>query len=58
MARRRSADSRQIAPDSVYGSTLAEKFINSMMWDGKKTISQGIFYGALDLMKERRAMTR
>jgi len=53
MARRRSAETRQIAPDSVYGSTLAEKFINSMMWDGKKTISQGIFYGALDLMKER-----
>jgi Fe-S oxidoreductase/nitrate reductase gamma subunit len=47
MARRRSAETRQIAPDSVYGSTLAEKFINSMMWDGKKTISQGIFYGAL-----------
>ncbi len=53
MARRRSAETREVAPDSVYGSTLAEKFINSMMWDGKKTVAQGIFYGALDRLKER-----
>jgi small subunit ribosomal protein S7 len=53
MARRRRAEIREIQADSVYNSTLAEKFINSMMWDGKKTISQNIFYGAMDLLKER-----
>ena len=40
-------------PDPVYGSTLAEKFINSMMWDGKKSTSQRIFYRAMNLLGER-----
>ncbi len=52
MSRRRSAESRQILPDPVYNSTLAEKFINNMMWDGKKTTSRRIFYGAMDRMRE------
>jgi len=51
--RRRRADERVVAPDTVYNSTLAEKFINSMMWDGKKTVSQNIFYSALDRLRER-----
>jgi small subunit ribosomal protein S7 len=37
----------------VYNSTLAEKFVNTMMWDGKKAISQQIFYQAMDKIKER-----
>jgi small subunit ribosomal protein S7 len=37
----------------VYGSTLAEKFVNSMMWDGKKTVAQNIFYSAMDTLRER-----
>jgi small subunit ribosomal protein S7 len=41
-----------VAPDPVYNSTLAEKFINSMMWDGKKTVSQKIFYTAMDKIRE------
>jgi small subunit ribosomal protein S7 len=41
-----------IAPDPVYNSTLAEKFINCMMWDGKKTVSQKIFYTAMDKIRE------
>jgi len=53
MPRRRRAEVREIQPDSVYGSTLAEKFINSMMWEGKKTASQHIFYGAMDIIQER-----
>ena len=40
-------------PDAVYNSTLAEKFVNSMMWDGKKAISQAIFYDAMDKIRER-----
>jgi len=51
--RRRSAEPREVQADPVYNSTLAEKFINSMMWDGKKNVSQGIFYGAMQILRER-----
>ena len=53
MSRRRRPESREILPDPLYGSTLAEKFVNSMMWDGKKAVSQKIFYEAMDKIKER-----
>jgi len=53
MPRRRRPEPREIAPDPVYGSTLAEKFVNSMMWDGKKTVAQNIFYSAMDTLRER-----
>jgi len=53
MPRRRQAEIRDVVPDGVYGSTLAEKFVNSMMWDGKKTISQKIFYTAMDTIRDR-----
>src|ERR1700758_2453763 len=53
MPRRRRAVVREILPDAVYNSTLVEKFINSMMWQGKKTVAQGIFYDAMDKIKER-----
>ena len=51
--RRRRADVREVAADPVYNSTLAEKFMNSMMWDGQKAVSQRIFYGAMDKIRER-----
>jgi small subunit ribosomal protein S7 len=53
MSRRRRPESREILPDPLYGSTLAEKFVNSMMWDGKKAVSQKIFYEAMDKIKDR-----
>ncbi len=53
MPRRRRPESREILPDPLYGSTLAEKFVNNMMWDGKKAVSQKIFYAAMDKIKER-----
>jgi small subunit ribosomal protein S7 len=53
MPRRRRPEVREILPDPVYGSTLAEKFVNSMMWDGKKAVSQKIFYEAMDKIRER-----
>ena len=53
MPRRRRVDVREVVPDPVYNSTLVEKFICSMMWDGKKTISQGIFYDAMEKIRER-----
>jgi len=53
MSRRRRAEPRQVLPDPVYNSTLVEKFVNSMMWDGKKAVSQRIVYGAMDKVRER-----
>ena len=53
MPRRRRAEVREILPDPVYNSTLAEKFVNSMMWDGKKATSQSIFYTAMTKLQER-----
>jgi small subunit ribosomal protein S7 len=53
MSRRRRAEVREVQPDPIYNSTLAEKFVNNMMWDGKKTVAQGIFYGAMDKVRDR-----
>src|SRR5437764_15478478 len=53
MRRRRRPEQLEILPDPIYNSTLAEKFVNSMMWDGKKNTSQKIFYGAMDKIRDR-----
>ena len=53
MPRRRSAEIREVQPDPMYGSTLAEKFVNSLMWDGKKTVAQRVFYAAMNKVAER-----
>ena len=53
MPRRRRPEPKEILPDPVYNSTLAEKFVNSMMWDGKKTTAQNIFYDAMQKVGDR-----
>ena len=53
MPRRRAAENRENAPDPVYGSTLVEKFVCSMMWDGKKSTAQKIFYSSMKKLEER-----
>jgi small subunit ribosomal protein S7 len=53
MPRRRRAVIREVIPDAVYNSTLVEKFVNSMMWEGKKNTAQRIFYEAMDKLRER-----
>lgn len=53
MGRRRRASSREIQPDPRYDSTLVAKFVNDLMWDGKKTTAQKIFYQALDLVEKK-----
>jgi small subunit ribosomal protein S7 len=55
MPRRRQIEPRKLPPDPVYNSTLAEKFINSMMWDGKKKVAQNAFYSAMTKIQERTA---
>ena len=44
---------REIAPDPVYNSTLVTKFVNSMMWDGKKSTAQTIFYDAMKQLEKK-----
>lgn len=50
---KRTASAETLKPDSVYGSVLASKFINCLMYDGKKATSKRIFYGAMDQIKKR-----
>jgi len=51
--RRRRAPERKIQPDPVYNSELVAKFINNLMWDGKKSLAQKIFYRAMEIVKEK-----
>ena len=53
MARRRVAQRRDILPDPIYNSTLVTKFINGMMWAGKKSVAEQIFYGAMEKIGEK-----
>jgi small subunit ribosomal protein S7 len=48
-----TASRETLRPDPRYGSLLAAKFINCLMHDGKKSTAQGVFYNALDLVKEK-----
>jgi small subunit ribosomal protein S7 len=53
MPRRREVPKREVIPDPIYQSTLASRFINAVMSDGKKSTAEGIFYGAMDILKEK-----
>src|SRR6201993_4950303 len=53
MPRRRRPEPREVVPDPLYNSTLVEKFVNSMMWEGKKTTAQRIFYQSMETLRER-----
>jgi len=48
-----TASRKTLAPDPRYGSLLASKFMNCMMWSGKKSVVQAIFYGALEQLREK-----
>ena len=48
-----TASRTQLKSDPRYNSMLASKFINCLMWDGKKTVAQSVFYDALDEIKRR-----
>ena len=53
MPRKGHIAKREVAPDPVYDSTLVTKFVNSMMWGGKKSTAQNIFYGAMKTLEEK-----
>ncbi|MFY9288014.1 MAG: 30S ribosomal protein S7 [Alphaproteobacteria bacterium] len=48
MARRRRADKREVLPDPKFGEILITKFMNVLMYEGKKSVAEGVLYGALD----------
>ena len=50
---KRTASAETLQPDPVYGSKLVSKFVNCLMWQGKKATAQRIFYGAMDQIKKR-----
>ena len=53
MARKRTASAATLKPDPRYHNKLASKFINCLMWQGKKATAQRIFYDALEQIKKR-----
>jgi len=53
MPRKGHIAKREVPADPVYGSTLVTKFVNSMMWGGKKSTAQGIFYQAMKNLEEK-----
>ena len=53
MARRAAAKKREVPPDPVYGDVVVQKFINSLMKEGKKSKAEKIFYGAMEVIAKR-----
>src|ERR1700722_7633978 len=53
MPRKGFIPKREVAADPIYGSTLVTKFVNSMMWGGKKSTAQGIFYEAMTQLEAK-----
>ncbi|MHC4616228.1 MAG: 30S ribosomal protein S7 [Planctomycetota bacterium] len=50
MSKKWTASSEQLKPDPRYNSRLVSKFVNNLMWDGKKSVAQQVFYGAMDIV--------
>ena len=53
MSRRHRAEKREIIPDAKYGDIILTKFMNSVMYDGKKSVAEQIVYGALDVIESK-----
>ncbi len=53
MPRRRVAGKREVLPDPIYNSIVVTKFINGLMWGGKKSTAEEIFYGAMTKLADK-----
>jgi small subunit ribosomal protein S7 len=51
MSRRHSAEKREINPDPKFGNLVVSKFMNSIMYQGKKSVAEQIVYGAFDIIE-------
>lgn len=55
MSRRHRADKREILPDPKFGDMVLSKFMNNIMYDGKKSVAESIVYGAIDILESKAA---
>ncbi|GGE83604.1 30S ribosomal protein S7 [Stappia taiwanensis] len=53
MSRRHRAEKREIIPDPKFGDVVVTKFMNSIMYDGRKSAAEGIVYGAFDIIEDK-----
>ncbi|RFC66100.1 30S ribosomal protein S7 [Fulvimarina endophytica] len=53
MSRRHAAEKREINPDPKFGDLVVSKFMNAVMYDGKKSVAERIVYGAFDTVQEK-----
>ncbi|OKL42925.1 30S ribosomal protein S7 [Pseudovibrio exalbescens] len=53
MSRRHAAEKRKVLPDPKFGDIVITKFMNAVMYDGKKSVAEGIVYGAFDIMQKK-----
>ena len=53
MPRRKGITKRELLPDPRYGSVLVQQFLNYLMYDGKKSTAEQLFYDAMDLIEDR-----
>jgi small subunit ribosomal protein S7 len=53
MPRKGHVSKREVAADPIYNSTLVTKFVNSMMWGGKKSTAQAIFYESMENLEKK-----
>ena len=52
--RKKQAKKRPLLPDPRFNDQLVTRFVNNLMWDGKKSIAFKIFYDAIDIIEERK----
>jgi small subunit ribosomal protein S7 len=53
MSRRHSAEKREVIPDAKFGDVILTKFMNSIMYAGKKSIAEAIVYDAFDIIEQK-----
>jgi len=53
MSRRHKAEKREVIPDAKFGDVILAKFMNSIMYDGKKSSAEAIVYGAFDIIQQK-----
>ena len=53
MSRRRTADKREILPDPKFGDIVVSKFMNCLMYEGKKSVTESIVYGAFEQIQKK-----
>jgi len=53
MSRRHRAEKREVIPDAKFGDLVLAKFMNSLMYEGKKSVAEGIIYGAFDTIQNK-----